>query len=66
LEDPGVVGSINLIWVLRKQGEKMWIGFIWLRISPMAESCEHASEGGEFLDQLNDYQFLKKDSVPWT
>jgi hypothetical protein len=33
--------------------------------------CEHGNEpsgsikGGEFLDQLNDCQLLKKDSGPW-
>jgi hypothetical protein len=29
-------------------------------------SCEHGNEpsGGEFLNQLNDYQLLAKDSVP--
>jgi hypothetical protein len=37
----------------------------------VAGSCEHCnklsgSETGEkFLDQLGDYQLLKKDSAPW-
>jgi hypothetical protein len=37
----------------------------------MAGSCEHASEtsvsikGWEFLDHLNDYWLLKKDSGSW-
>jgi hypothetical protein len=36
----------------------------------LAGSCEHGKEpsgsreGGEFLDQLSDYQSLKKDSAP--
>jgi hypothetical protein len=38
----------------------------------VAGSCEHDNEpsgsikGGEFLDQLNDYQDLKDESVPWS
>jgi hypothetical protein len=41
------------------------------RKGPAAGSCEHGNEpsitvkGGEFLCQLNDYQFLKKDSSLW-
>jgi hypothetical protein len=36
---------------------------------PVVGSCEHGNEpsgsmkGGEFLDQINDYQFLKKELV---
>jgi len=39
---------------------------------PVADRSEQGSEpsgsmkGGEFLEQLSDYQFLKKDSVPWS
>jgi hypothetical protein len=35
-------------------------------------SYEHGNEpsgsvkGDEFLDQMNDYQLLKKDSAPWS
>jgi hypothetical protein len=38
----------------------------------VAGSGEHGNEpsgyikGGEFLDQMNDYQLLKKDSAPWS
>jgi hypothetical protein len=32
LEEPGVDGRIILEWILRKQGGKVWIGFIWIRI----------------------------------
>jgi hypothetical protein len=37
----------------------------------VAGFCEHGNEpsgsikGGEFLDQLNEYWLLKKDSAPW-
>jgi hypothetical protein len=37
----------------------------------VADSCEHGNEpsgsikGGEFYDQLSDYQFFKKESVAW-
>jgi hypothetical protein len=32
LEDLGVDGRTILKMILRKSGERMWIGFIWLRI----------------------------------
>jgi hypothetical protein len=38
----------------------------------VADSCEHDNEtsgsivGGQFLGQLSDYQFLKKDSNPYS
>jgi hypothetical protein len=38
----------------------------------VVDSCEHGNEpsdfiiGWEFLDQMSDYQFLKKDSDPWS
>jgi hypothetical protein len=41
-------------------------------IKPVAGSCEHINEtsasiiGRDFLDQLKDYQLLKKDSAPWS
>jgi hypothetical protein len=52
--------------------ERVWTGCIWLRTLISGESCEHGNETsgslkrGEFLDWLNDYQLLKKDSVPWS
>jgi hypothetical protein len=39
---------------------------------PVAVSSEHGNElrvpwkAGKFLDQLSEYQFLKKDSAPWS
>jgi hypothetical protein len=38
----------------------------------MAGSCEHGNatsgsiEGGEFVNQLSDYQLLNKDPGPWS
>jgi hypothetical protein len=38
----------------------------------VAGCCEHSNEpmdsikGGEFVDQLSDYQLLKKDSAPFS
>jgi hypothetical protein len=32
LEDLGIDGRIILEWILWKWGERVWIGFIWLRI----------------------------------
>jgi len=31
-EDLDVIGEIILEWIVRKQGGKLWTGFIWLRI----------------------------------
>jgi hypothetical protein len=50
----------------------VWIGFIWLRIGTVDGSYKLGNgpsgsiTGAEFLDQLSDYQFLKKDSTPWS
>jgi hypothetical protein len=33
-EDLGVDRRIILEWIVGKQGGKMWIGFIWLRVGP--------------------------------
>jgi hypothetical protein len=52
---------------LREIGWEVWTGCIWLRIDPMAGSCERGNEpagsvkGGEFLDCLSDWWLLKKD-----
>jgi len=47
----------------------LWNGFTWLRIGPVAGSCEHGNETlgskkGEFRDYLSDYQLVKEDSAP--
>jgi hypothetical protein len=48
-KEPNVNGKIILEWMLG-------IGFIWLRMGPVAGSCEHGNEhlgsikGGEFHD----------------
>jgi hypothetical protein len=55
-EDVGVDEKIRLELTLRKQGEKMWTGFICLRVIPIAGCREHYNEhsvllkGTEFLD----------------
>jgi hypothetical protein len=44
---------------------------IWLGIQLVASSCEDSSKrlgtikGGEFLGQLSEYYFIKKDFAPW-
>jgi hypothetical protein len=52
----GENGRIILKLILGKQGWGVWIEFIWLRIGPVADYCEHGNEpsgsikGGELLD----------------
>jgi len=36
-EDPGVDGKVILEWYLGKEGGKVWIGYIWLRIGTSGE-----------------------------
>jgi hypothetical protein len=42
------------------------------RASELEGSCEHGDEpsgpikGRKFLDEVSDYQLLKKDSSPWS
>jgi hypothetical protein len=69
LEDLGKDKSIILKWILRKY-VSVWTWLIWLRI----ETCDEVLrtqkwifgfyKGGKFLDHLNHYLFLKKDSAP--
>jgi hypothetical protein len=45
---------------------------MWLRIGPLASSCEHGNEPSgpikcvKFLDYLSDCYLLQKDSAPWS
>jgi hypothetical protein len=63
-EDLGVDRRMILEWTLEKQVGKVWIGFLWLRMGPVAGSCEHGNEpsgsikGGEFLDLIYKFQDL--------
>jgi hypothetical protein len=43
-EDLKVDGIIILKYILRKQGAKVWIGLIWLRIRQMVGCCQHGNE----------------------
>jgi hypothetical protein len=55
LGDLDVDGKI-LEWISGKLSGTVWIGFIWLRIGPLAGSCEQSKEpsgsikGRVFLD----------------
>jgi hypothetical protein len=45
-------------------GPIVWTGFMCSGRGPVAGFCEHSSiKSGTFLDQLSDYQHLKKDLV---
>jgi hypothetical protein len=48
-----------------------WIQLVQDLVGPLAVSCDQGNEpdsveGGEFVDQLSNYPFLKKDSAPWS
>lgn len=64
-----VYGRIMLKMVLRKQEVKLQTEFIWLRIRSRGGPYEHCNEpldstkGGKFLDEITDYQILKKNST---
>jgi hypothetical protein len=46
-------------------------GFNWLWESSEVDTCEYGNElfgsmkSGKYLDQLSDYQLLKKAYIPW-
>jgi hypothetical protein len=43
-EDLGVNGKIILKLILKKEGVRIWIGFICLRQGTTAGCCEHSNE----------------------
>jgi hypothetical protein len=56
---------------LKERGLRVWTRYTQLRIlTNAAGACEHGNElsvsikGGQFIYQLSDYLFLKKDSAP--
>jgi hypothetical protein len=53
MEDLSVDGRIK--WILKKQGGRVWIGFIWLRIGKGGKlgSCECGSEPSSSIKGRN-------------
>jgi hypothetical protein len=49
-----------------------WTGYVWLRIGPVARSCEHGNEpsgsvkGEEFPECPRNDWLHEKGSTPWT
>jgi hypothetical protein len=60
------------MYLKKKYGVKMWSGLIGSRWVSVADFDKHGHEpsgfikSGEFLDQLSNYQLIKKDYAPWT
>jgi hypothetical protein len=48
-EDQGIGGRMILELVLKKQGGKLWTGFIWLRIGT-SDGLLGSIKGGDVLD----------------
>jgi hypothetical protein len=44
LKDQGVDGKMGSKWIFRKLAGRVWSGFNWLRIGPVAGSCECGDE----------------------
>jgi hypothetical protein len=71
--DKRTLGRSIFIWkiilerILRKEYRWLWTGSIWLRTSPVEDSCEHgnkpqgSTKGVKFLDKLRDCRVLWKD-----
>jgi hypothetical protein len=70
LEDLDVNGRIMLKRIL-KRDMSLWTGSPIPEECAVVRYCEHdnetwgSTEAGKFLDQLSDYQFLRKDSASW-
>jgi hypothetical protein len=64
--------NTNTTFFLKKWDMRVLNGFNWLRIGPSGRVFQHCNElsvpkkGGEFLNQLKDYQLLKKDGSAWS
>jgi hypothetical protein len=63
LKDINLNGKIILVWILKKQGAKSWIGFHRLRLTFYEPDCGFSDsiKGGELLDNLSDCHCLKKE-----
>jgi hypothetical protein len=48
-EDMDIDGRIILGWVLRKQGGKVWTGFVWLRIRATVMNLWVPQKAGNIL-----------------
>jgi len=64
VKELGVAGRKILERTLDTQ---LWTGFMWLRIGVSEHGTESSGSirGGTPFDNLNDYQLLKKSSVPF-
>jgi hypothetical protein len=65
LEDPAEDNTIIHKRVLKRQVMRVWIWSIWSMIGTTDSLNKHPSfiKGRGFLDQLSDYNLLKKNSV---
>jgi hypothetical protein len=52
--------------MLKKQGMKMWTGFISLGSYDNCSELSGSTKVVEFVHQLSDYQLPKKDAAPYT
>jgi hypothetical protein len=63
--DLGVDGKIILDWILGKLGGKVWTGFMWFRIGPVAGSYEHGSEPSGSVKAGSLKESVPRQCVPY-
>lgn len=68
-EELGVEKMTILRCIVKRQGVRLWIEFIWLRTGYSRPFCEHRNKrsdtikGGKYFDNLSDNQRLNKNSA---
>ena len=64
MDDQAKDGEI-ILKLISKKDMMALIGFVWLKTGTSGRLVGSII-CGEFLDQLRNYQLLKRDSAPWT
>jgi hypothetical protein len=66
LEEQDVDGRLIFRWI-RKKNWTVWIGIVWFRVGRIGgDELSDSIKSGEFLEQLENSQLLKKDSAAYS